>query len=143
MATKYYVKTGDGKETIYEGFNHEYAAKLAHDYSKCCGNYYVDEEEIDVEQIVNNYFEENSLTDLMDYGASDDEGLGDISEVVADCLKAIGINVEWYNADDGLGDGKYNIAFGINGETYTDSIKAWNGADEVADIIEQIIWEMM
>ena len=75
----------------------------------------------------------------MDYGASSDEGLGDISGVVADCLVKVGYGVDYNYAEEGLGDGKYEIHIGYNNEDYCDTIKAWNGVDEVVEIIENIL----
>jgi len=94
----------------------------------------------DIREAVEEYFKEEGITDLMDYGASGDEGLGDISEVVADCLVKVGYPVDYNYADDSMyGDGKYEIHIGYNNEDYCDTIKAWNGVDEVVEIIENIL----
>ena len=93
----------------------------------------------DVREAVEEYFEEEGITDLMDYGASDDEGLGTISNVVADCLVKVGYPVAYDYTKDGLGDGKYIIHIGCLDKDFKFEISAWNGVDEVVDIIETIL----
>ncbi len=44
---KYYVNSYDGTDCIYEGYNESKAHEICRQYNKCCGNWYVDEEEID------------------------------------------------------------------------------------------------
>lgn len=94
----------------------------------------------DIRKLVEEYFEENGIEDLMDYGASGDEGLGDVSKVVADCLVEVGYPVEYNYAEDSIyGDGKYDVHVGYNGKDYYTTIKAWNGIDEVVEFIEEIL----
>lgn len=93
----------------------------------------------DIREVVEEYFREEDITDLMEYGASSDEGLNDISGVVADCLVEVGYPVEYNYAEDGLGDGKYVISIGCLDKDFKFEISAWNGVDEVVDIIESIL----
>ena len=94
----------------------------------------------DVREVVEEYFEEEGIKDLMNYGASSDEGLGDISEVVADCLVGIGYPVNYNYAEDSIyGDGKYDVHIGYNGKDYQTELRAWNGVDEVVEFIEEIL----
>lgn len=92
----------------------------------------------DVREVVEEYFEKEGITDLMDYGASSDEGLSDISGVVADCLVEVGYPVDYNYAEDGLGDGKYDVHIGYNNKDYSTVLKSWNGADEVIEFIQEI-----
>lgn len=93
----------------------------------------------DIKEVVNEYFNKNELKDMMDYGASRDEGLGDISKIVADCITELGYPVDYNYAEDSIyGDGKYDVHIGFNNEDYCDTVKAWNGADEVIDFIQKI-----
>ena len=94
----------------------------------------------DIREVVEEYFEEEGITDLMDYGASGDEGLGTISNVVADCLIKVGYPVDYdYAEDSPCGDGKYIISIGCLDKDFKFEISAWNGVDEVIDIIESIL----
>ena len=93
-----------------------------------------------VREVVEEYFEEEGITDMEDYGASGDEGLGDISEVVADCLVKVGYPVDYNYAEDSIyGDGKYDVHIGYNNKDYSTVLKAWNGVDEVVDFIKDIL----
>lgn len=71
----------------------------------------------DIRRCVEEYFKENNFKDLMNCGASDDEGLYDISGVVANCLVKVGYSVDYNYASDGLGDGKYVIHIGCLAKT--------------------------
>lgn len=94
----------------------------------------------DIREAVEEYFEEEGITDLMDYGASSDEGLGTISNVVADCIVKVGYPVAYdYAEDSPSGDGKYIISIGCFDKDFKFEISAWNGVDEVVDIIESIL----
>ena len=63
----------------------------------------------DVEKAVKNYFEDNTIKDLMCYGASRDEGLNDISGPYEEILENLGFEVQGHFAEDGFGDGKYVV----------------------------------
>lgn len=92
-----------------------------------------------VEEVVNKYFEEEGIDDMMNYEASSDEGLRDISEIVADCIIALGYPVDYNYAEDSIyGDGKYEVHIGYNNKDYSTVLKAWNGADEVIEFIQEI-----
>lgn len=93
----------------------------------------------DIKKVVNEYFKENDLTDMMDYGASSDEGLGDISSVVADCITSLGYPVDYNYAEDSIyGDGKYDVHIGFKEKDYSTVLSAWNGTDEVIGFIQDI-----
>ena len=92
-----------------------------------------------IEEVVKEYFEEEEITDLMNYGESGNPGLNDISEPVADCITELGYPVDYNYAEDSIyGDGKYDVHIGYNGKDYCTTLKAWNGADEVIDFIKEI-----
>ncbi len=93
----------------------------------------------DIREVVEEYFEERGFNDLMDCGASGDEGLYDISGVVADCLVEVGYPVDFNYAEDGLGDGKYVIHIGCLGTDNVYDLYAWDGVDDVVEIIEDIL----
>ena len=45
--TKYYVVSWDGTDCVYEGFDEGEALKTWKNYNKCCGDWYLEEEEIE------------------------------------------------------------------------------------------------
>lgn len=92
-----------------------------------------------IEEVVNKYFEEEGIDDMMNYGASSDEGLSDISGIVADCITELGYPVDYNYAEDSIyGDGKYDVHIGYNNKDYSTVLKSWNGADEVIEFIQEI-----
>ena len=94
----------------------------------------------DIREVVEEYFKEEGITDLMNYGATSDEGLGTISNVVADCIDKVGYPVAYdYAENSKCGDGKYIISIGCFDKDFKFEISAWNGVDEVVDIIEEIL----
>ena len=94
----------------------------------------------DIREAVEEYFKEEEITDLMTYGATSDEGLGTISNVVADCIVKVGYPVAYdYAENSKRGDGKYIISIGCFDKDFKFEISAWNGVDEVVDIIEEIL----
>jgi len=93
----------------------------------------------DIREVVEEYFKENGFKDLMECGASDDEGLYDISGVVANCLVEAGYLVDYNYAEDGLGDGKYVIHIGYLGKDNVYDLYAWDGVDDVVEIIKNIL----
>ena len=44
---KYYVRDALGKECVYEGFNANEADKICRARNECCGDWWVDEEEVE------------------------------------------------------------------------------------------------
>lgn len=96
-----------------------------------------------IREVVEAYFEENCMEDLMGCGASDDEGLTTLSTVVTDCMEELGYKVDYdYTEDSIYGEGKYDVCVCYNGKEFRDEIRAWNGADEIIDFIEEIIKEL-
>lgn len=51
MITKYYVNSADGKDCVYEGFDEETALEIWHNYNNACGDWYLDEEEIEATEL--------------------------------------------------------------------------------------------
>ena len=92
----------------------------------------------DIRECVEEYFNENNITDLMNYGSSRDEGFSDISDVVADCLVKVGYLVE-YNYSEEISDGKYEISVGCLDRGFRYDLYAWDGVDDVVEIIEDIL----
>jgi hypothetical protein len=106
-----------------------------------------EDKNIIVGDVVAQYFLEHGITNLMDYGTTQDyqnSMLGDISEVYADILKQLHYNVTTHYAEDGAGDGKYHVSIQVGERTQPIGIdvKAWHGVDEVARDIEDIIDEI-
>ena len=101
-----------------------------------------------VEKVVSEYFEEYGIQDMMDYGSTEDAlygSAGDISEVYADILVRLGYQVIAHSAEDGYGDGKYEVSIVIEGRQHPvviSYVKAWHTADEVARDIKDIIEEI-
>lgn len=91
-------------------------------------------------EIVKNYFEENKFSDMMDYGESGNEGLGDMSNIVADCLEACGHKPEYHYAEESTyGDGKYDVTVGFSDWKYTSELSAWNGVEQVVNYINSVL----
>ena len=92
----------------------------------------------DVKKVVEDYFKDNSIKNLMDFGASCDEGLRDISKPFAEVLKSLGFKFEQSYAEDGSSDGKYNIFLevpGITEERIELEVKAWYDVEQVTNEI--------
>ena len=49
--TKYYVNSADGKDCVYEGYDEAEALKIWHNYNGACGDWYLDEEEIEATEL--------------------------------------------------------------------------------------------
>lgn len=93
-----------------------------------------------IRKVVEEYFEEEEITNLMDYGESDNLGLSDISEPVADCLVELGYPVEYNYAEESIyGDGKYDVHIGCLDKDWYTELRAWNGIDEIVEFIEEIL----
>ena len=92
----------------------------------------------DIRECVEEYFKEEDITDLMEYGDTNTAGFGDISDVVADCLVKVGYPVE-YNYSEEISDGKYEVHIGCLDRGFTYDLYAWHGVDEVVEIIEDIL----
>ena len=98
----------------------------------------------DVEKAVVEYFKEHSnIQDLMCYGASNDEGLNDISEPYAEILENLGFKNQGHYAEDGMGDGKYDVYLeipSITKDRIEIPVKAWYDAErvitDICDLLE-------
>lgn len=88
----------------------------------------------DVEKAVKKYFKERAIKDLMDYGASKDEGLNDISGPYEEILENLGFEVQGHSAEDAFGDGKYCVYLDVRALTKDRieiPVKAWDGIEQV------------
>jgi len=94
-----------------------------------------------IEKATNKYFEAHNIKDLMDYGATADEGLNDISEPYAEIINDLNINVGCHEAIDGISDGKYDISIELpeSNDKVELQVKAWYTADEVAEDIFDLL----
>ena len=95
-----------------------------------------------VKQFVLDYFKEQKITDLMDFGETGNEGLADISDPFAIILTKLGLVVKNNYAKEGYGDGKYLVYLEVpelSNKHIELSIKAWYDADKVAEDICDIL----
>lgn len=49
--TKYYVRDAKGKNCVYEGYDETAALKIWHGYNSACGDWYLDEEEVEATEL--------------------------------------------------------------------------------------------
>lgn len=94
-----------------------------------------------IEKATNKYFENHNIEDLMDFGATADEGLNDISEPYVEILGNLNINVGCHEAVDGISDGKYDIFIELpeSDDKVALQVKAWYTAKEVAEDIFDLL----
>lgn len=87
---------------------------------------------------VKNYFEENQIENLMDYGSDGDEGLNKLSSLYKEILDKLNIKYKDIYTED-ISDGKYltTITFEDNTEIELDT-SARNGIRVVAKNIESV-----
>lgn len=94
---------------------------------------------MDVRKVTELYFKQHEMTDMMEYGdSSGDLVLGDMSEIVSDCLEELGIKVDYHYAEY-YSDGKYIVTMGYGEIEYSEVMKAWWGSEEVAEYIENFL----
>lgn len=91
-----------------------------------------------LEDKVIEYFKENEIKDLMDYGSDKDEGLVPISSLYKEILDKLGIKYDNVYTED-VSDGKYltTITFENDSKIKIDT-SAWNGINVVTENIESI-----
>lgn len=85
------------------------------------------------------YFRENDIKDLMEYGSDEDEGLYKLSSMYEEILDKLNIKYSSIYTEDGISDGKYltNISFENDAKIEIDT-SAWNGIKTVAENIESV-----
>ena len=107
------------------------------DYKKDIPNNF----ELSLQKVIN-YFRENNIKDLMEYGSDFDEGLYKLSDMYKEILEQLNINFESIKTEDGMSDGKYvtTITFDDNSQIKLD-LSAWNGIGNVTENIESILEE--
>lgn len=107
------------------------------DYKKDIPNNF----ELSLQKVIN-YFRENNIKDLMEYGSDFDEGLYKLSDMYKEILEQLNINCKSITTEDGMSDGKYvtTIVFNDNSEIKLD-LSAWNGIGNVTENIESILEE--
>ena len=89
----------------------------------------------DIEKVVQNQFDENGITDLMEY-----DGNG-IAELIEDCLNELNVQVD-YRYGEEISDGKYLIVVGYGETNFQHEMKAWWGVDEVVEYIQDFLEEI-
>ena len=84
------------------------------------------------------YFKENDIKDLMEYGNDSDEGLYHLSSLYEEIMDKLNIKFKDVYTED-VSDGKYltTIIFENNSEINIDT-SAWNGEEVVAENVESI-----
>lgn len=85
------------------------------------------------------YFRENDIKDLMEYGSDEDEGLYKVSSMYEEILDKLNIKYSSIYTEDGISDGKYltTISFENDAKIEIDT-SAWNGIKTVAENIESV-----
>lgn len=85
------------------------------------------------------YFRENEIKDLMNYGSDKDEGLSKLSSMYEEILDNMYIEYSNIYTEDGISDGKYltTITFEDDSKIELDT-SAWNGIKTVAENIESV-----
>ncbi len=95
--------------------------------------------EANITNVVDYYFDNNDIKNLMDYGADRDENtMPTISELYREILDELKIKYERIYTEE-ISDGKYStiISFDKNNEIIID-ISAWNRNEELSENIESI-----
>ena len=85
------------------------------------------------------YFKENQIKDLMDYGCDTDEGLNKLSSLYLEIMDKLNIKYLDVYTEDGISTGKYvtTIAFNNNFKIDIDTM-AWEGIKRVTSNMESI-----
>lgn len=93
----------------------------------------------EINKIVSNYFHENEIVNLMNYGNDSNEGLYSLSNLYKEIMDELNIKYEYVYTEDGTSDGKYITVISFNNENRIQiETKAWNGIDIIAKNIEII-----
>lgn len=103
--------------------------------------YNFEEENIEdkIQKVVELYFIENNIRDLMDYGADRDSlAMPSLSNLYKELLGKVNIESSYIETED-ISDGKYQTLIGLsNGKSITIDTSAWNGKEVIIDNIKSI-----
>ncbi len=92
----------------------------------------------EIEMIIDEYFEENNITDLMDYGSDyDRERMRVVGDVFYEMLKEMNIKVETVTTEN-ISDGKYLVNINFENSGYTFKVKAGNDKEFVKEKMNEI-----
>lgn len=88
---------------------------------------------------VSEYFRENKIKNLMDYGADTDEGLYHLSSLYSEIMNKLGIKFSNIFTEDGSSDGKYVtiITFENDSKIQLDT-SAWDGIKVISGNMEYV-----
>lgn len=88
---------------------------------------------------VSEYFRENKIKNLMDYGADTDEGLYHLSSLYSEIMNKLGIKFSNIFTEDGSSDGKYvtTITFENDSKIQLDT-SAWDGIKVISENMEYV-----
>lgn len=85
------------------------------------------------------YFKENNMENLMDYGNDSDEGLYHLSSMYQEIMDNLDIKYSNIYTEDGISDGKYLTTISFeNGSSIKIDTSAWNGIEVVTQNVETI-----
>lgn len=92
-----------------------------------------------IKEIVELYFAENNIRDLMDYGADRDSlVMPSLSNLYKEILEKLNIEVPYISTED-ISDGKYQTIVELNnGNSITIDTSAWNSEEVVSNNIKSI-----
>lgn len=92
-----------------------------------------------IKEVVELYFIENNIRDLMDYGADRDSlAMPSLSSLYKEILEKLNIEVSYIETDD-ISDGKYQTLVELNnGNSITIDTSAWNSEEIVIENIKSI-----
>lgn len=107
------------------------------DYNDFISDYKVESYDLILDN-VSEYFRENQIKNLMDYGSDGDEGLTPISSIYKELMDKLNIKYANVYTED-VSDGKYltTITFENDSEIKIDT-SAWNGIKVVVENLESI-----
>ena len=97
-------------------------------------NNFYDSKEVLIEQEVINYFKENNMENLKEYGCDTDEGLYKLSMLYSEIMDRLNIKYSNVFTEDGISGGKYITTIYFNNETkIVIDTKSRDGIDYVKD----------
>ncbi len=107
------------------------------DYNDFISDYLISNYDLLLDNVIE-YFRENQIKNLMDYGSDKDEGLTPISSLYKELMAKLNIKYASVYTED-VSDGKYltTITFKNDIEIKVDT-SAWNGIKVVAENMESI-----
>ena len=135
----------DEKEcSLYSKSNTDFCSNIIYlaegniSYIDFLRNYKESIKELSMSAVID-YFKENNIKDLMEYGSDKDEGLYKLTSLYQEIMEKLNIKYENIYTEDGISDGKYItiVSFENDKEIKIDT-SAWNGLKTVAENIESI-----